>query len=424
MGWLFGCGSARMDLLQLKRALAFLLALLCAPAHAAGYGSAAISGGAYKLPTGTYAVKGATATAANGAFITPATVSAAGKQVTMPASAAIAANAAQFAVSAIRLNPAGLMVGLTAQWLLGKGLTYVGDHFEQSVPGTNFNYLVLGSNPVGGSTGVEPQAAADLLCNEYGRGGTPAAMSNFNGTNQWNVICVPPYNGANLYYLQKRCIATNSAWTAACAAVPNTSRPAVESDWTPVSSGTLPDDVAQELARADVPIPVDNPVLAPSPVTENYGAPFVDPVTGKTVQTKTKITPDPSPTDPYRVRIESFNIEVSPAPAPQPGDPVILPKDEQPSDPCIDNPDRFGCMDGGTPEDVDLQTHTPNFTVTPVAIGGAGNCPPNPTFTAAHRTWTINYAPMCDAAMWLKPLVLAMAWLSAALIIAGAVRES
>jgi len=423
MGWLFGCGSARMDLLQLKRALAFLLALLCAPVHAAGYSVATIGGGAAKSGS-TWTVSGASATAANGAFTTPATVTAAGKLVTMPANAAIAANAAQFAVSAIRLNPAGLMVGLTAQWLLGKGLTYVGDHFEQSVPGANFNYLVLGSQPVGGSIGVEPQAAADLLCNEYGRGGSPAALSNFNGTNQWNVICKPPYNGANLYYLQKRCMSTSSAWTAACPAVPNTTRPAVESDWTPVTVSTLPDDVAQELARANVPIPVNDPVLAPAPITENYGSPFVDPVTGKTVQTKTRITPDPSPTDPYRVRIESFNVEVSPAPAPQPGDPVILPKDEQPTDPCIDNPDRFGCMDGGQAEDVDLQTHTPTFTVTPVAIGGAGNCPPNPTFTAAGRSFTINYGPMCDAAMWLKPLVLAMAWLSAALIIAGAVRES
>ncbi len=409
----------------MKTLLLLLVAWLSSSAMAAGSASAIIGGGAYKLPAGTYSVKGATATAANGAFNTPATVTAAGKSVTMPATATIAANAASFAISAIRVNPAGLMLSLTASWLLGKGLTYAGDHWNKGVPAGTVVPAVswLPYQEVAGYCAglTSERACADKkFVSVYGAitGAVTGPVYQAGYGNRYSYaqggnIYVMPTCGAGTTFSNGQCLTQASGTTLA-----------TEADFTAAAVDPLPSNVAQELARADVPIPVNDPVLAPAPVIENYGSPFVDPVTGKTVQTKTRITPDPSPTDPFRVRIESYNVEVAPAPAPLPGDPVIVPEAEQPSDPCIDNPDRFGCLDAGTPEDVDLATHTPTFTVTPVSIGGAGNCPPNPTFTAAGRSFTINYGPMCDAATWLKPLVLAMAWLSAALIVAGAVRES
>ena len=64
-----------------------------------------------------------TALVVSGAFHTTAEVDIDGRTVTVPATAQIAANAAQFAISAVRANSAGLMVSLTASWLLNKGLT-------------------------------------------------------------------------------------------------------------------------------------------------------------------------------------------------------------------------------------------------------------------------------------------------------------
>lgn len=403
---------------------AFLGGVVVSSAHAAGYASAVVGGGAVKTGN-AWAVSGASATAANGAFNTPATVTAAGKQVTMPASASFAANAASFAVSAVRLNPAGLMLSLTALWLIEKGLDYVNGTWNKNTSGANQGALYwtgTGSWSVATYGSSIEAARQACLSRWWGAGGTPLSGATYNAMN-----CTTPAGALSGHVVNSGCtsgVMQNVGGVPSCGPAAITSVPATEADFTAAGSGALPDPVAQELANKDVPIPVNEPVLSPTPVVENYGSPYIDPVTGKTVQTKTRITPEPTAAEPFKVRLESYNVEVAPAPAPVPGDPVPLPKDEQPKDPCLDNPDRFGCLNAGTPEDVDLQTHTPTFSVVPVSIGGAGACPPNPTFTAAGHTFSINYGPMCDAAAWLKPLVLAMAWLSAALIIAGAVRES
>lgn len=360
-------------------------------------------------------IKGASSTAANGVFITPATVTAAGKQVTMPASATIAANAASFAVSAVRLNPAGLVIGLTAQWLLSEGLQYLNGEWRKSVTTAAFRWWnQTGQNFIFAT----PVEVADARCAGNGGpwSGNPAGWQ----TNGGAVYCT---NGTQ-FFIQKICWNNTQAFDQGCSAPPAGTDPAVEQDFIDAAADPIPDAVAQELARANVPIPVAEPVLSPTPIVEPYGSPFVDPVTGKTLQTKTRITPDPIPGDPFHVRIESYNVEVAPAPAPVPGDDVPAPKDEQPTDPCLDNPNRVGCLDAGEPEDVELGTLEVPFSVTPIAIGGSGACPPNPTFQAAGQTFVINYGPMCDAAIWLKPIILAMAWLSAAMIISGAVRES
>lgn len=399
---------------MMRALFAFWLALLLgavAPVQAAGFSTASIGGGALKSGS-TWSVKGASATAANGAFVTPATVTAAGRQVTMPASASFAANAASFAVSAIRLNPAGLMVGLTAQWLLSKGLTWANNSWTKNVEGTEW-----AENNSGAYRSATPQQVAEQYCVGYL---APVYSMQPPSDSTMNFWCS---NDSTQHSARRFCTGTMTQWSPS-APCPAAQESATEADFAAVGSGPIPDGAAQELARANVPIPVNEPMLAPTPQTFDYGSPYVDPVTGKTVQTKTKVTPAPTATDPLAVRIETFNVEVAPAPAPVPGEPVPVPKDEQPNDPCLDNPDRIGCMQGGEATEENLENYSVPFSVSPIAIGGAGACPPDPVLSVHGVTATLKLAPICDAAGWLRPLVLALAWLSAAMIISGAVRES
>jgi hypothetical protein len=186
----------------------------------------------------------------------------------------------------------------------------------------------------------------------------------------------------------------------------------------------MPDAVAQQLYDAGQPVPIEAPQLNPAPVDQPLGEPYIDPVTNKTVQQRARVTPMPTEDDPFRVQISPYQADVAPAPAPQPGDPVPSPKDEQPKDPCLENPTRVGCLDAGTPEDSTLETKAIPMTVTPVSVGGAGSCPPDKTFSAMGKQMTFSYGAICSGATLMRPIVLALAWLIAAYIVAGSIRES
>jgi len=199
---------------------------------------------------------------------------------------------------------------------------------------------------------------------------------------------------------------------------------ATESDFTTLAATPMPDAVAQQLYDAGQPVPIQTPALNPAPVDAPLGDPYIDPVTGKTVQQRTRITPSPTSEDPFRVQVSPYQVDVAPAPEPQPGDPVPSPEAEQPKDPCLENPNRVGCLDAGTPEDSNLQTQAAVMTLTPVSVGDAGSCPATKTFTHAGTSYSFSYAPICTGANLIKPVVLALAWLIAAYIVAGSIREA
>lgn len=441
MGGLLDRGSSGVDLFLMRTILLILSMLVCSPAWA-GFASAVIGGGAAKTG-GSWSVKGAQASAANGAFNTPATVYAAGKAVQMPASASFAANAASFAVGAVRLNPTGLLIGAVAPWLLSKGIEYANGAWDKETAANSSSVYSANGFSGGSATSVAEQYYAyqksidpegwktwvwsptvTWVSCPIGTFTVSTACIEYDNASAWRVVM---YNAAGRSLaVQGTKVAgpvtcpggTTLGGDGACHAVPS------EADWTLAGQGALPDPVAQQLAQLDVPIPVNDPVIVPTPQVVDYGSPYIDPVTGKTVQSKTRITPDPTTDDPYNVRIETYNVEVAPAPAPVPGEPPPVPPEEQPKDPCLDNPDRIGCLNAGSPEDPTLQSYSVPFSLNPVSIGGAGACPPNPVLNVHGMSLTVNYGPMCDAAAWLKPLVLALAWFAAAGIIAGAVRES
>lgn len=91
---------------------------------------------------------------------------------------------------------------------------------------------------------------------------------------------------------------------------------------------------------------------------------------------------------------------------------------------CEDNPETLGCSTMGTVEDGIVGTKEFSIAdITPKTIGGAGSCPAPITTSFMGRSITFTYDLPCQAASMLKPLILALSWLAAAIIFIGGVRQ-
>lgn len=89
---------------------------------------------------------------------------------------------------------------------------------------------------------------------------------------------------------------------------------------------------------------------------------------------------------------------------------------------CRLNPSALSCLekDFGKVEEEKLTEKEVNVSgISPVSVGGGGGCPSDKSFTVAGKTYMMNYGLFCDFASGLRPLFLAMAWLSAAGILIG-----
>lgn len=92
-------------------------------------------------------------------------------------------------------------------------------------------------------------------------------------------------------------------------------------------------------------------------------------------------------------------------------------------DQCKDNPDRLSCSEFGEVEDSELQTQNSPLpsSLSPVGIATNVSCPAD---VALPKGLTFSWAGACEFASAMYPIVLAIAWLSAGMILVGAFRES
>lgn len=89
---------------------------------------------------------------------------------------------------------------------------------------------------------------------------------------------------------------------------------------------------------------------------------------------------------------------------------------------CKINPSAPFCLetDFGQVDELDLQTKEINVSgISPVNVGGGGGCPSDKSFTVGGKTYMMSYGLYCDFASGLRPIILAMAWLTAAGILIG-----
>jgi hypothetical protein len=98
-----------------------------------------------------------------------------------------------------------------------------------------------------------------------------------------------------------------------------------------------------------------------------------------------------------------------------PNDPIC----KKPSDDCIANADRLGCMGAGTPPvEGALQSQQIGVSsISTVAVSQDNQCPAG--LVLPHGLGEYNWGPACQLASVLKPIVLAFAWISAIFIVFG-----
>lgn len=101
-----------------------------------------------------------------------------------------------------------------------------------------------------------------------------------------------------------------------------------------------------------------------------------------------------------------------------------LPNVEPQKTDCEKNPSSLGCSGFGSVDDSELQRKELTGTVSPVDMGGSGQCPA-PVGTTVHGSRIeLSFDSACTYARAVRPIILALAWLSAGFILIGAVRES
>lgn len=98
-----------------------------------------------------------------------------------------------------------------------------------------------------------------------------------------------------------------------------------------------------------------------------------------------------------------------------PNRPNPLPEPTPAVDPCIENPDRLGCVKlGEPPAPEELIKKTTPVEVNPVAFSSSSSCPSPVSFMVIGTEHSFSYAPLCERLAQLKFLFLAMAGMIAA----------
>lgn len=86
------------------------------------------------------------------------------------------------------------------------------------------------------------------------------------------------------------------------------------------------------------------------------------------------------------------------------------------SDECAENPNKVGCGEYGTLPDVQPSTQAVPFNITPAVVPMNASCPSS---VALPYGAVFSWQPICDGLGWIRPVILALAGLGAALIVVG-----
>ncbi|MBX9935739.1 MAG: hypothetical protein K2Y10_03995 [Burkholderiaceae bacterium] len=220
--------------------------------------------------------------------------------------------------------------------------------------------------------------------------------------------------------------------------------PNVPADW------PMPSTVPNELPPG-TPLPVEQPIINPTPGDNPKPQPYFVP-TGNPVpnpnydpnaapspqnqpyfQPGVRIVPSPTLDEPWRVDVQPVNRPTTsptpkstdelnpqpdpatnPAPATDPGkDDKAKPEEQQSL--CEKHPEILACQKLDTPDAKELAKEDISISISPVAGWGSDTaaCPTPRSVMLAGKEVSISWQPVCDFATGLRPLVIAMAWLSA-----------
>lgn len=357
-----------------------------------------------------------------GTYSRTGTVMINGKTVPIPGSLKPSTGMGAIVKNALKLNPYKIAGTLAAGWLIDQGLQWMDDskQWVKSAPaGYPYGSLWYGGDQFGpcGSTtgtgcGLEAAVNAAYLqnqptwpkdyCNYLGGTGTRQYECGYTYSNSYGTGT----NTTIIYVYEK-------------GPAPATPVPMTDADWNALAD-PMP-TVGAELPTADY-LPEGVTIVEPPayiPQTVTVGAPYTK-ADGSTAQPMAKI----SPAGDGQVTIDTFeqpltNPDATPVPT---GTPTTDTKEDPPppKDPCIENPQRLGCVDiGEAPADPEINKTPTPLTFNPLNMGGNATCPATEFLTIGGAQMEVNYGVACGYASGLRPIVVAVAFLSALYIIFG-----
>ena len=370
-----------------------------------------------------------------------------GQAIKMPAAYRLAANAPRIAAAVIFANPylrAGVGIaswlGISSivwdaakqQWI--KTIQSETDGYVYYIPGYQTEY-----------------STAQSACNSY--------------VNSYNTSAVPVYSNQpyatscelTTYFGAK----SQSPLASQLRTTPATeNKPLTKEEFekelspdisTPGAPWTMPQTVPFELPHP-TPLPIEhqpfiNPLPGPDPQHSPRFVPSGDPVPNPNydpnaapgpnnqpyTQPGTRIVPSPTPSQPWRVDHQPVNrpqADGMPKPNPdaEPGtDPTDKPKPEEQQSLCEKHPDIVACAKLGEPgQATPVPNETKTLTIDPENGFGPSDatCPPPRTVEVAGLTLSMPFDLLCDFATGLKPVIVGLAWLTAAFTFMGIGRRS
>jgi len=415
----------------------------------AGVAAEAGAGGAFNASRAIAA--NAATLSAEGRIITNASINVAGRAVTMPAAMSFAANAPRLAASFIAFNPY-IRTGIAiATWLGVAKIVWdeTSQQWQKIVDtygdASEYAYQVGAQN-----FQTAEEACRVVMISWYGATVVEGRTQNLIPFGD-GFICeyIPDYTRQFVIGRVQVCPTGSVFVNGQCMVKGSTLTPLnpeqaadeiAKSPMPPLVPGEIPSPLPVEIPRINpVPspdgepspmrIPTGDPVKLPNPDPANqpdqYRKPAID------------VVPSPVPGEPWRVDIQPKDVissdpnklpEKAPVPSnpPSGGDGGDKTQEKVPGF-CETNPNSIVCKElkFDKPESDELKKKDVSVQVTPDSgWGGNGQCPAPKTVTVSGQTFEIPFDMICGFLGNIRPVIIAMAWLSALGIMIGGFRES
>lgn len=388
-----------------------------------------------------------------------------GQSVRMPAAYRLAANAPRIAAGVIFAHPYVRTGAAIASWLGLAGLVWDAVNRQWVQPNTDYpqsdGFQYYSSN----AYNVSPLArfsSVTALCNAVLSAltaGIPGRVFTITSCAYGGLMQIKAtYNGYDagtmIYNIGREGSACPAGWyvtPAGCVQTPPPKKVTKEEFEDALAPKPMPDPVPLELPKPS-PLPIENPPVinpepGPNPVPRPRFVPSGDPVPNPQfdpnappgpnnppyVQPGTRVVPSPTPSQPWRVDHQPVNRPQAngmpkPNPDAEPGtDSADKPKPEEQQSLCEKHPDIVACAKLGEPgEATPVPDETKTLTIDPENGFGPSDasCPPPRTVQVAGLTLSMPFDLLCDFATGLKPVIVGLAWLSAAFAFMGIGRRS
>lgn len=368
----------------------------------------------------------------------------AGKSLSVPVSVSVNKSAAsRMAANLLRLTPAARTAAGLA-WALGAGIEYCNDigwcknSISSSMSYSPWLWEMFYTYGNYGCSSSSPESTVSCIFNQQMKNLPDVyTISNINCTTsdlssscsyKYRTDSNPTlYNGSmSLFRIKCPLDQIYDSSLNKCIASSSSKIPAEQSDFDLMENSGVPFNYLQDLSSAGYPIPLELPQISTTLIP--IGDQFTDLKTGTSMIPSVNIESANSLANPFGVVYQTYNVPVDsstglPVSNPPPGsvtDGSDPNSSAQQSDLCEKHPDIVACADLNPPtEDPELELVEKPFNFSEIAIGGSGACPSPRVIYVFNQSIEFSYQPVCDFFIGMKPFVLAVSWIIAAMIIAG-----